>query len=195
MSQKVSKKQLLFQYLVENSFDTPPTVRELCEALDIKSTSQVHKLLHELQDEGLINLVKGKRRNISIQKSGCSVQVPLLGTVAAGIPILAQQSIEDYISFNSPYEDNSGLFALRVKGESMINAGILNGDILIVRQTPVALDGEIVVALIEDEATVKRLYHAGGKIELRAENPLFDPIVSDSVTVLGKVIADIRYYN
>ena len=188
------KKQLLFRYLVENSFDSPPTVRELCEALDIKSTSQVHKYLHELQEEGLINIVKGKRRNISIQKSGNSVQVPLLGTVAAGVPILAQESIEDYVSFDSPHEDNSGLFALRVKGESMINAGILDGDILIVRQTPVAQDGEIVVALIEDEATVKRLYHTDGHIELRAENPLFAPIVADTVSLLGKVIATIRYY-
>ncbi len=194
MSERVDKKQLLFQYLVENSFDSPPTVRELCEALGIKSTSQVHKLLHELQDEGLINIVKGKRRNISIQKSGNSVQVPLLGTVAAGVPILAQESIEDYVSFDSPHEDNTGLFALRVKGESMINAGILDGDIIIVRQTPVAQDGEIIVALLEDEATVKRIFHVEDHIELRAENPLFSPIIAESVTVLGKVIANIRYY-
>ncbi len=195
MSNKLDKKQLLFQYLVENSFDSPPTVRELCDALDIKSTSQVHKFLHELQEEGMINIVKGKRRNISIQKSGNSVQVPLLGTVAAGIPILAQESIEDYVSFDSPHEDNSGLFALRVQGESMINAGILDGDIIIVRQSPVARDGEIVVALIEDEATVKRLYRTADGVELRAENPLFAPIVAQDVAVLGKVIANIRYYN
>ncbi|MEG1984552.1 MAG: transcriptional repressor LexA [Oscillospiraceae bacterium] len=188
------KKNELFKYLIENSFDSPPTVRELCEALNIKSTSQVHKLLHELQDEGLVNIVKGKRRNISIQKSGSSVQVPLLGTVAAGIPILAQECIEDYVSFDSPHEDNSGLFALHVKGESMINAGIFDGDIIIVRQTPTAADGEIVVALIGDEATVKRFYRSGHSIELRAENPMFEPIISDEVTVLGKVIASIRYY-
>jgi len=121
--------------------------------------------------------------------------VPLLGTVAAGVPILAQENIESYISFDNPCADSSELFALRVKGESMIGAGILDGDVLVVRRTPVAENGEIVVALIEDEATVKRIYKVNGHIELRAENPAFDPIVLNEVTVLGKVVACRRYYN
>ena len=188
------KKQQLYRYLVENIFDSPPSVRELCEALSIKSTSQVHKLLHELEEEGLITIAKGKRRNISLTNKGNGVSVPLLGTVTAGIPILAQQSIEDFITFDSPYSDNSDLFALRVKGESMINAGILDGDIVVIRRTPTARDGEIVVALIEDEATVKRIYRHKDGIELRAENPDFAPMFFPEVSVLGKVVAVLRYY-
>ena len=188
------KKELLFRYLVENSFDSPPSVRELCEALSIKSTSQVHKLLHELEEEGLITIAKGKRRNISLANKGNGVSVPLLGSVAAGIPILAQQSIEDYITFDSPYRDNADLFARHVKGESMINAGILDGDIVVVRRTPTARDGEIVVALVEDEATVKRIYRHKDGIELRAENPDFAPMFFPNVSVLGKVVATLRYY-
>ena len=189
------KKEQLFRYLVENSFDSPPSVRELCEALDIKSTSQVHKLLHELEDDGLITITKGKRRNITLNNRGNGISVPLLGKVAAGVPILAQQSIEDFITFDSPYKDNSDLFALRVQGESMIQAGILDGDIVVVRRTPTARDGEIVVALVEDEATVKRIYRHPDGIELRSENPAFAPMFFPRVSVLGKVIAVLRYYD
>ncbi len=188
------KKQALFRYLVENSFDAPPSVRELCEALDVKSTSSMHRMLHDLEEEGLITIARGKRRNISIAKEGNAVSVPLLGTVAAGLPILANESIEGYVTFSSVRTDNSNLFALRVRGESMVNAAILDGDIIIARQQPNADDGEIVVALIGDEATVKRLYRTGTGIELRAENPAFAPIYADEVAVLGKVIATLRYY-
>lgn len=188
------KKRELFQYLVENSFDTPPSVRELCEALDVKSTSSMHRMLHELESEGLVTIARGKRRNISIAKEGNAVTVPLLGTVAAGLPILAHESIEGYVTFDSPHHDNSNLFALRVKGDSMINAGILEGDIIVARQTPVAENGEIVVALIGDEATVKRLYRNGNSVELHAENPDYAPIIEQEVSLLGKVIACLRYY-
>jgi repressor LexA len=188
------KKQRLFRYLVENSFDAPPSVRELCAALGVKSTSSMHRMLHELEADGLISIARGKRRNISLARSGNAVSVPLLGTVAAGLPILAQESIESYVTFNNPSSDNSRLFALHVKGESMINAGILNGDIIVARQTHTAEDGEIVVALIGDEATVKRFYRAGREVELRAENPDFAPIFSSDVTVLGRVVALLRYY-
>ena len=189
-----NRKEQLFRYLVENSFETPPSVRELCTALGIKSTSQVYKLLHELESEGRVQIKSGKRRNISVAKSGNSVPVPLLGTVAAGVPILAQEYIEDYIMYDCPRSDTTGLFALRVKGESMINAGILNGDIIISRQCQTVRDGEIAVALIEDEATVKRVYRCGDHIELRAENPAFAPIITENVTILGRVVACLRYY-
>ncbi len=187
-------KQRLYRYLMENSFETPPTVRELCEALDIKSTSSVHRMLHQLEDEGLISIAKGKRRNISLAGRENAVTVPVLGTVAAGLPILAQENIEDYVTFDSPLRDNSGLFALKVKGESMINAGILDGDTIIIKQARTASDGEIVVALIGDEATVKRIYRHKDYIELRAENPDFKPIISDEVSVLGRVVACLRFY-
>lgn len=188
------KKQALFRYLVENSFDAPPTVRELCEALDVKSTSSMHRMLHELQSEGLVTIAPGKRRNISIAKQGNAVTVPLLGTVAAGLPILAHECIEDYVTFDSPHSDNSNLFALRVKGDSMVGAGILDGDIIVARQTPVADNGDIVVALIGDEATVKRLLRQNGQVELHAENPDYAPIIEREVSLLGKVVACLRHY-
>lgn len=188
------KKQHLFKYLIENSFESPPSVRELCDALGVKSTSSMHRMLHELEEEGMITIARGKRRNISLAKEGNSVSVPLLGTVAAGLPILAHESIEGYVTFDSPRKDNRNLFALRVRGDSMINAGILDGDIIITRQAQTAEDGEIVVALIGDEATCKRLYRTKTGVELRAENPDYAPILSDEVIILGKVIANIRYY-
>ncbi|MEA4911437.1 MAG: transcriptional repressor LexA [Oscillospiraceae bacterium] len=189
------KKNELYRYLVENSFDAPPTVRELCEALDIKSTSSIHRMLHELEDEGRITIAKGKRRNIALSGGSNTVKVPLVGTVAAGLPILAEENVEDYVTFTTNLSDARDLFALRVKGESMIGAGIFNGDIIIARRVQTAEDGEIVVALIEDEATVKRLYHKNGRVELHAENPAFAPILADNVLVLGKVIASMRYYD
>lgn len=188
------KKQELFRYLVENSFDTPPTVRELCEALGVKSTSSMHHMLHELEADGLITIARGKRRNIALARDNCAVSVPLIGTVAAGLPILANESIEGYVTFDNPRDDATGLFALRVKGDSMMNAGILEGDVIVARQSPTADDGEIVVALIGDEATVKRLYRVTGGIELRAENPAYAPIFSQEAIVLGRVIANLRYY-
>ncbi|MEG0833310.1 MAG: transcriptional repressor LexA [Oscillospiraceae bacterium] len=188
------KKSELFHYLVNNS-DGVPSVRELCAALSIKSTSSVHRMLHELEDDGLITIAEGKRRNISIVKERQPILVPLLGTVAAGVPILAQEYIEDYISFDSPRSISGELFALHVKGDSMINAGILDGDIIIARRVATAEDGEIVVALIEDEATVKKIYRHKNHIELRAENPAFSPIIAKEVSVLGTVVACVRYYD
>ena len=188
------KKQELFRYLVENSFDAPPTVRELCDALGVKSTSSMHHMLHQLEADGLINIARGKRRNIALARENSAVSVPLVGTVAAGLPILANESIEGYVTFDNPSGDHADLFALHVQGDSMINAGILDGDIVIARQTPTAEDGEIVVALIGDEATVKRLYRVKGGVELRAENPAYASLFSQEAVVLGRVIANLRYY-
>ena len=187
-------KRRVLQYLRENSFEVPPTVRELCDKLGIKSTSSVHRILHQLEEEGLITLAKGKRRNIQLAGRGSAVQVPLVGTVAAGLPILAQENIEDYVVFDGALRDKTGLFALRVKGDSMINAGILDGDIIVAKQQVTARDGEIIVALLGDEATVKRLYRHADHIELRAENPDYAPIEATDVSVLGRVVACLRYY-
>lgn len=171
----------------------PPSVREICAALEIKSTSTAHKYLNELQERGLIE--KGSHLNRAITlPDDRSIRVPLLGTVTAGQPILAVEEVEGYIPFRSRSLRSKDLFALRVKGESMIQAGILDGDIVIIRRTPTAENGDIVVALVEDEATVKRFYKEKGHYRLQPENDSMEPIIVDSVSVLGRVISLVREY-
>ena len=171
----------------------PPSVREICAALEIKSTSTAHKYLGELQERGLIE--KGSRLNRAITlPDDRSIPVPLVGTVTAGQPILAVEEIEGYIPYRSRHLHSRDLFALRVRGDSMINVGILDGDIIIIRQTPTAENGDIVVALIEDEATVKRFYKEKGHYRLQPENDTMEPIIVDSVSILGRVVSLIREY-
>jgi repressor LexA len=190
----MDKKQQVFRFLVENSGGVPPSVREICKALSIKSTSTVHGILHSLEEDGLIRIEKGTRRNISIVNSLETTKVPLLGTVAAGVPILAQENIEAYVSCDVK-GDKDGLFALRVKGDSMKDAGIIDGDIIVARSARTSDNGDIVVVLLGEEATVKRLFRENGKIVLKAENRDFPAIYSDEVMVLGKVIACMRNYD
>lgn len=171
----------------------PPSVREICAALDIKSTSTAHKYLGELRERGLIE--KGDRLNRAITlPDDRNLRVPLVGTVTAGQPILAVEEIEGYIPYRSRSLHSRDLFALRVRGESMINAGILDGDIVIIRRTPAAENGDIVVALVEDEATVKRFYKEKGHYRLQPENDAMEPIIVDSVAILGRVVSLIREY-
>lgn len=171
----------------------PPSVREICAALDIKSTSTAHKYLGELRERGLIE--KGDRLNRAITlPDDRNLRVPLVGTVTAGQPILAVEEIEGYIPYRSRSLHSRDLFALRVRGESMINAGILDGDIVIIRRTPAAENGDIVVALVEDEATVKRFYKEKGHYRLQPENDTMEPIIVDSVAILGRVVSLIREY-
>ncbi|MEA5012701.1 MAG: transcriptional repressor LexA [Angelakisella sp.] len=191
------KAQQVLEYIkerIEEGF--PPSVREICSQLGIKSTSTAHKYLTELQENGLIE--KGDKLNRAIrlpQDRSRSLRVPLLGTVTAGMPILAVEQIEDYIPYRSDTLAAADLFALHVRGDSMINAGILDGDIIIVRKTPTASNGEIVVALIEDEATVKRFYKENGHYRLQPENDTMEPIYADEVSILGKVIALYREFD
>ncbi len=171
----------------------PPSVREICAALGIKSTSTAHKYLGELQEHGLIE--KGNHMNRAITlPDDRNLRVPLVGTVTAGQPILAVEEVEGYIPFRSKGLRSSDLFALRVRGESMIKAGILDGDIVIIQKTPTAENGQIVVALVEDEATVKRFYKENGHYRLQPENDTMDPIIVNSVSILGRVIALMREY-
>lgn len=171
----------------------PPSVREICAALDIKSTSTAHKYLGELRERGLIE--KGDRLNRAITlPDDRNLRVPLVGTVTAGQPILAVEEIEGYIPYRSRSLHSRDLFALRVRGESMINAGILDGDIVIIRRTPAAENGDIVVALVEDEATVKRFYKEKGHYRLQPENDAMEPIIVESVAILGRVVSLIREY-
>ncbi len=192
-SQLSKKEKEILEYIIDRAESgVPPSVREICAALGYKSTSTAHKYLTLLEEKGYLEKQSGKNRSIKLRGEGF-VQVPLLGTVAAGQPILAMEQIEDYIPIKTNYSSKD-LFALRVKGESMVEAGILNGDIIIARQTPSAMDGEIVVALIEDEATVKRFFKEKNRFRLQPENSTMEPIYTDHVKILGKVISVFRSY-
>ncbi|MBR3439580.1 MAG: transcriptional repressor LexA, partial [Clostridia bacterium] len=172
-----------------------PSVREICAAVGLRSTSSVQANLDSLEAAGYIERPPMLKRVIKICGMAENVaQVPLLGTVTAGMPILTVEEVEGYLPFAQPGADGKELFALHVKGESMINAGILNGDIVIVERTPTARNGEIVVALLGDEATVKRFYKEDGHFRLQPENDIFEPIICNEVVILGKVIASYRYY-
>ena len=170
-----------------------PTVREIGEELGIKSTSTVHYYLKELAEEGYIIKDSMKKRTIKLPSSDACA-VPLLGTVTAGLPIIAIEEVEEYISIPNLTGDSDDYFALHVRGDSMIGAGILDGDIIVVKKTPVCHNGDIVVALIDDEATVKRFYKEKGYFRLMPENPAYEPIIVEEVTILGKIAALVRNY-
>lgn len=175
----------------------PPSVREICSQLSIKSTSTVHKYLGDLEDEGYIVRENAKNRSIRVVRQGGAntqtIHVPVVGTVAAGQPILAVEQAGEYISFETSRFSREELFALSVKGDSMIKAGVYNGDYVIARKTPVARNGEMIVALVGDEATVKTFYKEDGRYRLQPENDAMDPIYVEEVSVLGRVVAVIRY--
>ena len=187
-------QQKVYDYLKSRAqVGLPPTVREICQATGLKSTSSVHAHLKTLEREGYIVRDAGLNRAIHIVGEKTVLQVPVVGRVAAGQPILAEQHIEGYIPFSPP---NGGYeyFALNVRGESMKMAGILDGDIVVAQKTPVVRDGEIAVALLGEEATVKTFYREEGRIRLQPENPEYEPIYAQDVMILGKVVAVIRYY-
>ena len=197
MKEFTQKHQRVLDYIRRCVDDgVPPTVREICDSLGIKSTSTGHKYLRELEEMGYITMGGNRNRCIRLvgRQEEKAVQVPLLGTVAAGMPILAVESLEGYVPFAAGRYDPSELFALRVKGESMIEAGILDGDIIIARRTPVAENGQIVVALLDDSATVKRLKKTGRDVWLMPENPSYEPIPGNEAKILGRVKALIREY-
>lgn len=183
----------IYGYLQSCAGNTFPSVREIAAACGIKSTSCVHAHLVKLEEEGLIERNVGKARSVSLPGSGAGM-VPLVGRVAAGIPITAVECIEEYIPFSSDMILQGETFALRVVGESMKNAGILPDDIVVCLQHQQVVDGDIVVALFDDEATVKRFYKNGSHVILKPENPEFHPIFCRDVSVIGKVIAVIRHY-
>lgn len=188
-------QQKIFDYLKECSAEgRVPSVREICAETGLSSTSTVHHHLKALEQKGLITREHGVNRCIQISGEEKSVGIPVLGRVAAGYPILAVENVECYVPVSESVKRGRDLFALRIQGESMINAGIFNDDIVIVHRTPVAENGEIVVALVGDEATVKRFYKEDGHFRLQPENDNFDPIIVDDVVLLGKVISLIRNY-
>lgn len=193
------KEKRVFEYIHEsiNRDGYSPSVRDIQNHLGIKSTSTVHAYLAKLEEKGYIKKEGGKSRTLRIENQNTNtIKVPIVGKVTAGMPILAVEEHEGYIDFTqgSRRYAEGELFALRVKGESMIEAGILDGDIVIVKKESVAANGDIVVALIDDEATVKTFYKELGHFRLQPENKTMQPIIADEVYVLGKVIAVVRYY-
>lgn len=189
-------QQKIYEYLVEKSKDgMTPSVREIGAAVGLRSTSSVQANLDSLEAAGYIQRPPMLKRCIKIVGQADNVaNVPLLGTVTAGAPILAVEEIEGYLPFSMPGAQDKELFALRVRGESMLNAGILSGDIVIVERTPTAANGDMVVALIDDSATVKTFYKENGHFRLQPQNDAYEPIIVDEVVILGKVIASYRYY-
>ena len=199
---KISDKQREILEYIKNEIlnkGYPPAVREICEAVHLKSTSSVHSHLETLEKNGYIRRDPTKPRAIEILDDDFNltrreiVNVPMLGQVAAGEPILATENIENYFPIPAEFMPNKDTFMLRVKGESMINAGILNGDSVLVKQQPNAENGDIVVALVDDSATVKTFYKENGHFRLQPENDTMDPIIVDDCTVLGKVFGVFRF--
>ena len=196
MAELTSMQQRIYEYIASciREQGYPPSVREIGEAVGLKSPSTVHFHLKHLEEAGVIEKGAGKGRAITLTVPTVPEdKVPIVGNVAAGSPILAEECIEDYLTFDVGGRGGE-YFALRVRGESMINAGILPGDLVVVRRQQTANNGEIVVAMIEDEATVKRFSKRDGHIWLLPENDAYSPIDGTYAQVLGKVAAVVRQY-
>ncbi len=197
-----SKQEEILSYIKDEILKRgfPPTVREICQTVGLKSTSSVHSHLESLEKNGYIRRDPTKPRAIEILDDSFNllrremVNVPVVGTVAAGQPILAEQNIDSYFPIPAEYMPNEQSFILRVKGESMVNAGIMDGDRVIVRQQSTARNGDIVVALVEDSATVKTFYKEDGHYRLQPENDTMDPIIVDNLQILGKVFGVFRFF-
>lgn len=196
-----AKQQQILDYMKQQILEKgyPPAVREICKAVDLKSTSSVHSHLETLEKNGYIRRDPTKPRAIEILDDQFNltrrelVNVPIVGTVTAGQPILATESIEDYFPVMPSFVGNKQTFMLHVKGDSMINTGIFDGDLILVEQNSVARNGEIIVALIDDSVTVKRFYKEDGHIRLQPENDALEPIIVDDCQILGKVIGLYRF--
>ena len=195
MKPLTKSQQKIYDFLKDRSqYGIPPSVREICAATGLKSTSTVHAHLKALENLGYISRDAGLNRAIHIEGCEQAAQVPILGKVTAGLPILAVEEVQGYLPISAGQQRGRELFALTVQGESMKNAGILDGDYVVVERTPTARAGDIVVALIEDEATVKRLYRETDCVRLQPENDAFEPIYAKEVIILGKVVSVVRYY-
>ena len=189
------KELAVFEYIKKRLSDGySPSVREIQDAMGFKSTSTAHRYIEALINAGKIEKIGNINRSLRLPNSK-SISIPVIGTVTAGVPITAVEDITGYVSFEADRIYANPLFALKIRGESMINAGILDGDIIIVEQGVYAENGDIVVALVDcEEATVKRFYKENGHFRLQPENDTMEPIIVDSVDILGKVVGLKRYY-
>lgn len=200
MARLSAKHQKIYDYIVSFTqvHGYAPTVREICTAVGLRSPSTVHLHLKTLQEAGLIHRDGNKMRSIQVNFDAVPFQntrqVPILGVVTAGLPITAVQEVEGYLPYHPDFSPKEH-FALRVRGDSMTGAGILDGDLVVVRRQPTAENGQIVVALLEDEATVKRLYRKNGEIWLLPENDAYQPIDGTGCSLLGRVCTVIREYD
>lgn len=198
---RITKKQSeILEYIKSQIINKgyPPSVRDICSAVNLKSTSSVHAHLETLEKNGYIRRDPTKPRTIEIIDDNFNltrrevVNVPLLGQVAAGQPLLAVENITNYFPMPSEYMPNEETFMLSVKGDSMVNMGIYDGDYIMVKKQNTARNGEVIVALVEDSATVKRFYKENGHIRLQPENDFMDPIIVNDCEILGKVIGLLR---
>lgn len=204
MNEELSERQAqILDYIrkVTRERNYPPSVREIGEAVGLSSSSTVHNHLNHLERRGLIRRDPSKSRTVQLvdeagydQMRRNAVPIPVVGHVAAGTPILADQNIEEHLLL-SPDLAQDGWFALRVRGDSMLNAGIFDGDLVLVRPEQDAPDGTIIVALVDDEATVKRLDRSHGRVRLIAENPAYEPIEPEQVSMIGEVRGLVRTYS
>lgn len=212
MARKITKRQqeiydFIKSYQREKGY--PPSVREMASAVGLSSPSTVHAHLASLEEHGLIKRDKTKPRalelfnedgsavklaNVEENPSRGTVTLPLVGRVAAGMPILAEQNVEDTFTLPAEIATDSSSFVLEVHGDSMINAGIFNGDYIVVREQHSAMNGEIVVAMIDGSATVKTFYKERGRVRLQPENDAMEPIYAENPTILGKVVALMRRF-
>lgn len=195
----VKKEKEIFEYIKKQIEEAgyPPSVREICNAVGLSSPSTVHRYINSLEEKGYIIKADSKKRAIKLakQEEGIDVlSVPVLGRVAAGQPILAEENIEEYFPLPVDFAKNADMFMLKVRGESMINAGILDGDYVIVEQREMAKNGEIVVALLDDSATVKTFYKEKDYIRLQPENDALEPIITTDAKIIGKVSGVFRKY-
>lgn len=196
------KQREILEYIKQEILNRgyPPTVRELCDAVHLKSTSSIHSHLESLEKNGYIRRDPSKPRAIEIVDDSFNltrremVNVPIIGSIAAGQPLLAIQNIENYFPIPAEYMPNQDTFMLRVKGESMINAGICDGDAIIVKQQNTASNGDMVAALVDDSATVKTFYKEDGHIRLQPENDNMDPIIVPDCQILGVVFGVFRFF-
>ena len=196
------KQREILEYIKQEILNRgyPPTVRELCDAVHLKSTSSIHSHLESLEKNGYIRRDPSKPRAIEIVDDSFNltrremVNVPIIGSIAAGQPLLAIQNIENYFPIPAEYMPNQDTFMLRVKGESMINAGICDGDVIIVKQQITASNGDMVAALVDDSATVKTFYKEDGHIRLQPENDNMDPIIVPDCQILGVVFGVFRFF-
>ncbi len=198
MEQLTSREKEIFDYINERFIATgySPSVRDIQSALGIGSTATVYNYVEKLCEKGYLKKDAAKSRSLRPVDTSPVYRVPVIGRVTAGTPILAYEENDGFVSFSPEGKtySASSLFALKVRGRSMVNAGILDGDYAIVEKCNVASSGEIVVALIDDEATVKTFYAENGMFRLQPENDEYEPIFTDHVRILGKVVASIRYY-